>query len=89
MSQPNDTWDQLLQMNVTGRTFHMDEPAGSNSGKMGSIVRDETDGYILFLDSNNQHIAGCAPAWGSAEVHTDGSIEVTLPMIGHLSIETS
>lgn len=79
-------WEPVLTTDVTGRHFTMEESGNRTEGTMKPFVVDEAAGYVTFVDSNDNEIAGCTLDHGSAYFLSDGRICVNMPYLGALTI---
>lgn len=85
----SETWQSVLATDVTGRHFTMEESGARNEGTMQAIEVEEVSGYIWFIDSKGNRVAGCSPDLCSAFFLSDGSIHVSLPYVGSLTIDAA
>jgi thymidine phosphorylase len=82
----HETWKRVIDADVADRRFVMEESGTTTEGKMKAIVVDEADGYVSFIDSNDNQVAGCAHDVGRPVIYDDGKIRISIPYMGELTI---
>jgi len=79
------TWEQVSQLDLRGRPFHREEAGDEIYGTMGEVVVDQRDGFEIF-DYTGHKVAGGSMSMGSCRIKTDGTVHISIYMIGSFYI---
>lgn len=77
-------WDEVLSLNLSGRRYHTSQTGDSRNGVMGKV--EKKGDQISFIDDRGEYLIGCDMNFGFCSVERNGTIKVSVTMIGSLEI---